>query len=58
VTALAAVTFAIGIGHNAPFIGTGYVALKLWTIMLTATAVASVALVLLEPRLRWSRTTS
>lgn len=55
VTALAAVAFAIGIGHNAPFIGTGYVALKLWTIMLTATAVASVALVLLEARLRWSK---
>ena len=55
VTALAALTFAIGIGHNAPFIGTGYAAVKLWSIMLSATAVASATLVLLEARLAPSR---
>ncbi|GAC1645897.1 MAG: hypothetical protein NVS9B11_17380 [Candidatus Dormibacteraceae bacterium] len=52
VTALAAIAFAIGIGHNAPFIGTGFAAVKLWTLMLTASAVASMTLVVLESRLQ------
>lgn len=52
VTAFAAVAFAIGIGHNAPFIGSGYAAVKLWTLMLVASFVASTTLVVLEPRLK------
>lgn len=48
VTALAAFGLALGIGHNAPLFGYGWPAVKLWTIMLTATGIASLTLVGLD----------
>jgi len=48
VTALAAFGLAVGIGHNAPLFGYGWPALKLWTIMLTATGIASLTLIGLD----------
>jgi hypothetical protein len=51
VTAVASFAFGGGIGHNAPILGAGPSALKMWTIMIAATAAASVTLVWLE-RLR------
>lgn len=43
VTALAAVLFGIGIGHNAPLLGNSWAAPKMWVIMLSASAVAAAA---------------
>lgn len=51
ITALAAAAFAAGIGHNAPLFGHGWIALKMWTIMLTVTAIAALTLVTLQMRL-------
>jgi hypothetical protein len=48
VTALAAFGLAVGIGHNAPLFGDGWPALKLWTIMLTATGISSLTLIGLD----------
>ena len=48
VTALAAFGLALGIGHNAPLFGYGWPAIKLWTIMLTATGIASLTLIGLD----------
>jgi hypothetical protein len=47
-TGLAAFTFMSGIGHNIPIFGFGWVGVKMWTIMLTVTAIASVTLVVVE----------
>lgn len=47
-TGLAACAFAMGIGHNAPFCGFGWLGAKMWIIMLTASAIASVTLVVAE----------
>lgn len=43
ITALAAVAFGIGIGHNAPLLGNSWAAPKMWIIMLSASAVAAAA---------------
>lgn len=48
VTALACVAFGGGIGHNAPILGAGPSAPKMWTIMIAATAAASITLASLE----------
>ena len=48
ITALAAFLFALGIGHNAPLIGYGFVAAKMWSIMLLATLAAAATLVALD----------
>lgn len=50
VTGLAAAAFAVGIGHNAPLIGSGWPAAKMWAIMLAVTAVAAFALAAVEAR--------
>lgn len=47
-TGLATFTFMSGIGHNIPFFGFGLRGVKMWTIMLTVTAIASVTLVVVE----------
>lgn len=47
-TGLAAFTFLSGIGHNIPLLGFGWVGVKMWTIMLTVTAIASVTLVAVD----------
>ena len=47
-TGLAAFIFITGIGHNIPMFGFGWVGVKMWTIMLTDTAIASVTLVVVE----------
>lgn len=48
VTGLAAAVFGAGIGHNAPLLGHSWVAGKMWTIMLSASAAAAVAFALVE----------
>lgn len=53
-TGLAAFAFASGIGHNIPFFGFGWIATKMWTIMLAASASTSVTLVLLDAWASWS----
>ena len=52
ITGLAAVAFAIGVGHNAPFLGASPVAIKMWVIMLAATVAAAVVLVVADWLLR------
>jgi hypothetical protein len=47
-TGLAAFTFLSGLGHNIPVFGFGWRGVKMWTIMLTVTAIASVTLVVVE----------
>lgn len=47
-TGLAAFIFLSGIGHNIPVFGFGWRGIKMWTIMLTVTAIASVTLVVVE----------
>jgi hypothetical protein len=47
-TGLAAFMFLSGIGHNIPLHGYGWHGVKMWTIMLTVTAIASVTLVVVE----------
>jgi hypothetical protein len=47
-TGLAAFTYLSGVGHNIPVFGFGWRGVKMWTIMLTVTAIASVTLVVVE----------
>jgi hypothetical protein len=47
-TGLAALLFVSGIGHNIPVFGFGWRGVKMWTIMLTVTAISSVTLVVVE----------
>jgi hypothetical protein len=47
-TGLAALTVILGIGHNITSFGFGWRGVKMWTIMLTVTAIASVTLVVVE----------
>jgi hypothetical protein len=47
-TGLAAFTLIISLGHNIPTFGFGWRGVKMWTIMLTVTAIASVTLVLVD----------
>jgi hypothetical protein len=55
-TGLAAFTFLSGIGHNIPLFGSGWRGVKMWTIMLTVTAIASVTIVVVEAwTLTWLR---
>jgi hypothetical protein len=47
-TGLAAFTLIISLGHNIPTFGFGWRGVKMWTIMLTVNAIASVTLVVVE----------